>query len=491
MSHLRCGLAANPALPGDLVDRLIATADEDTAGHLANRTDLSHGQAVALLARDEETAAALAERGLLVASDIDPAAQPHAALALLAAATGRPEWARRLAADPGADRREELAACPGLPPDVRETLAADTDVRVVAELALWTTSPDLAAELALHPQATVRRAVATNESTPPAVLAWLLTSKGALCLGSSEGARGGSCESAGCHEIGCGQESAVHGIWLMALSNPATPAAAVIPFGGHPSMLLRAKVAARPGLPPEVYERLASSPEPGVRSALAENPGIGEEVTRVLAADTSNDVRRGLAHNPCVPLGLLVRLAGVTKIGSALLPRVAAASSDEVAELAAAADPAVRMLVAERRDLRGEIRDALAVDPDAKVVKAVAPHPGLPDVLLRAMVARFGAQVVAQVARNPDATPGLLEDLVLHGPPVRKAFREVARHPHATAAALLACLSDRRARPIAAGHPALPAQVIVELLADDDWEVAEAAAANPTLPAAVMRRLAT
>lgn len=89
------------------------------------------------------------------------------------------------------------------------------------------------------------------------------------------------------------------------------------------------------------------------------------------------------------------------------------------------------------------------------------------------------------MAANPDAPPGLLEDLVRHRPAARKVFREVARHPGATAPALLACLAGRQARPIAAGHPALPPKAVAELLTDPDRQVAEAAAANPSLPPAV------
>ncbi|MGW7439286.1 hypothetical protein [Streptomyces sp. NPDC054849] len=41
----------------------------------------------------------------------------------------------------------------------------------------------------------------------------------------------------------------------------------------------------------------------------------------------------------------------------------------------------------------------------------------------------------------------------------------------------------------AAAHPALPAAVLVELLADEDRRVVEAAAGNPSLPRAVMAEL--
>ncbi|MEU8278945.1 hypothetical protein ACFYOK_07850 [Microbispora bryophytorum] len=396
MDHVLCGLAENPALPSDLVDLLVTIADEDIASNMAWRADLTRAQAVALVSRVEDSAARLAERGLLTAADIDPVAQPLAALALLTEGAGRPEWARLVAADPDAGCRERLAACPGLPTDVAETLAADTDIRVVAELALSTTS-DMAARLAEHPHAEVRRAVAANEATPPSVLAVLLTGEGLpparRCLvcdrkeppfvhdpdwePDCELPSGASCD--GSHE------STVHDTQQQVLRNPATPAAA---------------------------EELAASP-----------------------------------------------------------------------------DPAVRMLVAERRDLPSGIRDALAADPDAKVLKSIAPHPGLSEARLRAMVDRHGVRVLARVARNPDASAALLEDLVRHRPPVKKAFREVARHPNATALALSACLQDWQARPVAAGHPALPPEVIVELLADDEWQVVEAAAANPSLPLTVMSAL--
>ncbi|MCN9243364.1 DUF2336 domain-containing protein [Streptomyces sp. RY43-2] len=510
MNHVLLGLAANAALPAESVDRLIAIADADVtgfgdigdlAGELAGRTDLSHEQAVALVSRAEECAARLARAGRLTAVDIDPVAQPRAALALLYEGVGSPEWARLLAADPVVERREELAACPDLPPDVVRTLAADSDVRVVVELALWA-APEVTGRLAEHPHAEVRRAVAVNEATPPAVLAALVTGEGLpparRCLVCDreetpfvhdphcprldcELPPGASCD--GSHE------STLHALQQAALRNPATPADAVVDFVGHPSMLLRWALAARPGLPPEVYGQLAADPVPGVRADLAENPAIGDALIRGLAEDRSSDVRRGVAFNPRVPLDVLIRLAATTKIGDVLVPRIASASPAEVEELARSAHPAARMLLAQRRDLPREVRDALVHDRDAKVARSIAAHPGLSEGQLRTLVDRHGARVLAKVAANPDASPALLDDLARHEPPVPRALREIARHRHATAPALVVCLTDDRARPVAAGHPALPPPVIVELLADQDWQVVQAAAANPSLPPAVMSDL--
>lgn len=455
----------------------------------------------ALAARGEDIAVRLVREGRLTADDVDPVNQPYAALALLDEGAGRPEWARLLAAHPVAEHREKLASCAALPADVTETLAADPDVRVVAELALWTT-PETAARLAGHPHAEVRRAVAANEVAPPAVLAMLITGEGMppvrRCLVCDRErtpfVHPRDCPRPDCDlppDAACdgSHQSTVHGTLYAALRNPATPIDAAVRLAGHPSTELRSALAARPDLPATVGARLAEDPLPAVRAELAANPGIDGTLARVLAVDQGHEVQRSLAHNPNVPIDVLTAVAGATRIGPTLLPRIAAATAAEVAELAASAHPVVRMLVAHRRDLPAEVRDALAADPDAKVVKSVAPHPGLSEGRLRDMVARHGARVAARVAANPDASPGLLEELTRHEPPVQKVFREVARHHDATVPALLACLTDSRARQVAAAHPALPPSVLTGLLADDDHQVAEAAAANPSLPAGVMADL--
>ncbi|MGC0397532.1 hypothetical protein RKD27_000176 [Streptomyces sp. SAI-126] len=501
MNHVLCGLAANEALPGELVDRLIAVADADIADGLATRADLSREQALDLAARVEGSAVQLAYEGRLTAGDINPLTQLQAALALLEAGSGRLDWARLLVEEPDAERRAKLAACPGLPADVRELLAADPDVRVVAELALWTTA-DLAARLARHPHAEVRRAVAANEATPPRVLAMLITGEGLppaeRCL-VCDSERTPYVHDPHCPRPDCdlpsgascsgSHESTVHELVEQALWNPATPIEALVRIADHPSALLRCRLAARPDLPPETAARLACDPVPGVRADLAENPAIDDSLMRVLAADRGHDVQRRLAHNPRVPLDILSGLAAATKIGSTLLPRIASASPIEVEDLSRSPNPVVRMLLAERRDLPAEIRDRLAGDPDAKVIKSIAGHPGLAEAQLRYMVERHGSRVIAKVAANPETPSALLEYLTGHMTPVRKALREVARHRNATGRALLVCLTDQNARRIAAGHAALPPETIVELLADHDWQVVEAAAANPSLPPAVMAQL--
>ncbi|MFD8982017.1 hypothetical protein [Streptomyces sp. NPDC059564] len=76
------GLAVNPALPGELVGRLIAhalAADAWPASALTERDDLSRDQVLALAAHDDALAVSLARRGRLHAADIDPSVRPGGA----------------------------------------------------------------------------------------------------------------------------------------------------------------------------------------------------------------------------------------------------------------------------------------------------------------------------------------------------------------------------------------------------------------------------
>ncbi|MEU6235273.1 hypothetical protein [Kitasatospora sp. NPDC047058] len=448
-SHLRYGFALHPALPADLLDRLAAGADPELARHLAGRPDLSRGQVRALAARCPQAALRLAHGGLLRAGDVDPVRQPEPALALLYEGRGDPSWPALFADDPDAARRVALAECRGLPPAVEEVLAADREPEVVAELALWTASPALLARLAHHPDAEVRRSVAGNEATPPEPLAALLDD--------------------------------LADIRLQALGNPATPAAAAARYADDPSAPHRQALAERADLPADVQERFAVDPVPWVRGNLAENAALAEPLFRTLADDDTYDVRRRLAHNPRIPLGVLARIAPVTRTGPTLLPRIAAATAAEVEQLAVSPVPGLRMFLAQRRDLPDAVRDALAADRDAAVAKSIAPHPGLSARLLQALLDRFGTAVAAGLAANPDAPAALLERLATRQPPAGRALRAIARHPNATPAALLPCLADPRARRLAAAHPALPPATVIALLADEDRQTVEAAAANPAL----------
>ncbi|WP_052707354.1 hypothetical protein [Streptomyces rubellomurinus] len=433
MPSLLPALAENPALPAELLQRLVDAApeDEDLAWALAHRTDLSAAQARALAALHEDSPYLLA--GLGVPVD-DPLARPDLALALLDQGRGRPEWALPLARHPDRDTRVRLAGCPGLPDQAAELLAADEEPEVAAELAYFTGRADLLRALAGHPAFEVRRGVAANEATPPDLLAALAAD----------------------------EEPEVRSL---AAGNPATPGTAAARLLAEPDAPPRQQLAAHPHLPAEAYRRLAEDESPWVRAELAENPAVDEAVLRRLATDDDPDVRRRLTRNPRIPLDLLAELAVTVRVGATLLDRVAAATPAELTTLAASPEPRVRMLAAEHRDLPAAVRDRLAEDPDAAVAKSVAPHPGLTAARLTALHDRFGGRVAHAVARNPDAPTALLDRIATAEPPAAKALRAIAQHPHAGRAALTACLTaPHPTSSYAAANPALPADVMAALI---------------------------
>ena len=307
-----------------------------------------------------------------------------------------------------------------------ETPGDDPDDVTAAETARSAAlTAEQARRLAAHPHAGVREALAANPTTPPDVLAGLVRPGGQPPAQRCAGCVGEPDESV----PWCGgrHEDAVFLIHRAAAENPATPPEVVELLLGHPDMWVRCAVAARADLTPDAHRRLAEDQTPGVRGALAQNPAIGEPLMQTIAADART--RRRLAHNPALPLDLLVELARVADLDATLLPRIAAATPDEVSLLAVAPVAAVRLLLAQRPDLPVDLVERLAADP----------IPGMPAAL-------------------------------------------AAQH-NASLPVLLRCLDDPQARPIAARHPALPSDWIAELLTDPDPRVVEAAAANPSLPA--------
>ncbi|ANZ39248.1 hypothetical protein BBK82_27480 [Lentzea guizhouensis] len=126
------GLAENPSLPPDLLARLVALADQDLKWHLSRRTDLSAAQRVRChmtLVSDDP----IPDPDVLPAErpDLSPVELFHLAthenpLARLALAARRdlpPEACERLAEDPLPGVRWELAANPVTPEPVLRSLA--------------------------------------------------------------------------------------------------------------------------------------------------------------------------------------------------------------------------------------------------------------------------------------------------------------------------------------------------------------------------------
>ncbi len=269
-------------------------------------------------------------------------------------------------------------------------------------------------------------------------------------------------------------------------ADPATSPNDVTALLDHDNMAIRWTLAERPDLPRDVQQRLAADHIPGVRAGLAGNPVVVKPILRQLANDESADVRGGVAHNPSVPLDVLMLVVESTRIGPVRLPRVMAATDEELRLLAGAPSPRVRMLVAQRTALPSDVFELLVADDNIQVVKGIAPHPALSANRLRALAARHGPSLFRRLATNPNCDPELLHNMACHAT-ARRVYRAVAAHPNTRAETLLLCLGDDTARRWAAEHPNLPTDILIDLV--NDPNLARHAAANPALPIEAMESL--
>ncbi|MEZ0160911.1 hypothetical protein OIE82_10420 [Streptomyces althioticus] len=137
--------------------------------------------------------------------------------------------------------------------------------------------------------------------------------------------------------------------------------------------------------------------------------------------------------------------------------------------------------------LPSELVDRLIAVADEEIAADLTDRADLSHAQAVALASRVG-ESAARLAHAGRLTAGRRLDLVRRRPTARKALREIATHPRASAPALLACLADPRARPLAAAHAALPPPVVEQLLTDADRRVAEAAAGNPSASSTPGRR---
>ncbi|MFF8840347.1 hypothetical protein [Streptomyces sp. NPDC015130] len=459
MQDVLCGIAANPALPGHLFERLARTGDEDVRHELTYRDDLSEPQARILLAHEDVDVLSLIARGKVPWTEVprhDPSFLQAAAQAGIAPET----VVRELAAHHDPEVRGDLASyVAGLPPDVLAALTRDPDPAVAERAAEAADLPaDLAEELARHPHVVVRVSLAYNDRTPPELLAALL----------ADGGTPAPTRCAACHHRteGCPDHApGLRRIRLAAAANPAVPTVGLESFLDAEEAAAPAEIAERTDLPAAFHARLATHPAAFVRQTLARNPSIGEPLILGLAEDPDPGVRLAVAENPSVPLACLTALAGRRRLPEGPLPRILNATEPELHALATSRVAQVRALVATRPDLPARLVDRLAEDTDIGVVGKIAPHPGLTGHQLAAIADRHGPPVYGAIAHNPGCPAQLLRRMARDTGPARKALRTIA------------------------SHPASPPDVIEALLTNADPRVVHAAAAHPALPVATMERL--
>ncbi|WP_433113464.1 hypothetical protein [Micromonospora sp. CA-246542] len=259
-------------------------------------------------------------------------------------------------------------------------------------------------------------------------------------------------------------------------------------------------MAANPNLPPEVVEALFDHPSADVRCGLAQRDDLTRAQLARLAADPDVSVRTAISVHPAlsemdraaididVTTAPYDRRTALFWHNRAELPSPPLPPLAESVRLAVSVNPLLRRRAAVDPRLPADVAAVLSDDPDSGVRTLLAHHhPSAPPDLLLRVYREYehcqcrGSRLLALPNFPTAALARFAED---QAPAVR---RLVARDPQAdpTLVDRLTHDPDAAVREAMAACPQLPADRIIELL--DHAELAESAAANPSLPVQVMR----
>lgn len=240
-------------------------------------------------------------------------------------------------------------------------------------------------------------------------------------------------------------------------------------------------------------EQLARDPDPAVRAHVASRCDLAPDLLARLAQDPEAVVRtRALVHAP-----------PRTEPQRRVIDFVIGRSADEIGQApawfnppeaewfkacAVSEHPLLRRVAATFSDLPADLVDRLAHDPDQQVRHLLAHNHPLapPQLLLEAYLT--GHRQRGRLLADPRMPRSGLGDLLDHGDP---EVRALAAADMSLAEPPLAQLADPdpRVRNAAAANPLLPADTLTHLLTDPDR--VEAAASNPLLTAEQLHDLLT
>jgi hypothetical protein len=250
--------------------------------------------------------------------------------------------------------------------------------------------------------------------------------------------------------------------------NPTLPDDLVETLSRHPVVAVREAVANREVLTGELVRRLAEDPEPPVRCQVAKRRALPGDLVRRLAADPDHTVRTAVEQFAWLSDEDRTALVGRQPPEHARAVRWA--RSDNLR---------LRRRAAEVTTLPSDLVALLTDDPDQRVRATLAAHhPEAPaELLLRCYLEgqfrakpeskdRFPAAGLAGFADHDDAR---VRRLALRDPELGPEIADRLTHD-----------PDEWVRKAAARCPRLPESRLLELL--DDPELATGAAANPALP---------
>ncbi|MFH0178449.1 hypothetical protein [Streptomyces cacaoi] len=470
------GLAGNPALPPELIFRLLAY--RKGLGSVAKRPDLTDDMIAEIIAVDDHwlVHSLALNRSLPHAFRMTLAEHPDPAIraAVVIGADDAPgELFERLLGDPDLRVREYLAESDHVPADLRARLVADPDPKVRATLAQWwTQAPEPVRRLLLtDPENAVRAGACATyyrrlpHPVPPAellpeLLADPVTRAGAVrhCTLDADTAR-----------------------WL----------------ADDPDEEVRKELAEHPDLPPPLRDMLAEDPNPRVTLRIFARQDTPESTRATIHAQILSDVppvdwltdlqvldddalERQLMSELARGELRVLRLPWVTVDPLPYVDSPYACFRASVALSDCLPAPVVARLL---DDEESSVRTTMALHARDRIDPATAERIDRsyrPEKRTRWRPADdfpLPSGVLRRLATDPDPRMRQLapRDLDL---PV-ELVRRLAADP------------DHTVRRAIATHPQLPVRDLTQLLDDSSESVATAAASNPNLPPPHMHRLLT
>ncbi|MDQ8181903.1 hypothetical protein [Pelagicoccus sp. SDUM812005] len=357
-------------------------------------------------------------------------------------------------------------------------------------------------------------------------------------------------------------------------SNPRSPAQSLGLLAAHPSASVRIAVASNPNVSPKECQTLAQDEAPFVRAAIAQNPSLPTYLQFILATDAEPAVKIALAERENLDGDVAHRLSRDPSalVKAALLRnkyldpelfQMWADSDDEILQaiLLRRADkfpasvrnslrysphPSVRfpaldssplslpemlwlaesdtiedrVYLAQKPDLPAAIQRILAQDTATKVRRYLAASANLQQDIAERIATSHDLQACIALAKNPQASPELLNELCLHPDPqvaTLVAYRDdlgahhwdllinhrsdntVAEHiafqaidyPHVEAAVAerFAASPNPSLRAFAAAALSLSPNTLAHLSHDICEKVRESVASNPNVPEPQLREL--
>ncbi|MER6557651.1 hypothetical protein ABT300_07760 [Streptomyces sp. NPDC001027] len=261
------------------------------------------------------------------------------------------DTARRLADDPDADVRQELAEHPDLPPPLRDVLAEDPSPLVALSVFARQDTPQ-------STRAAIHARISSDE--PP--VNWIT---------DLQDLDDDALELQLMGEQACRMLRTLRLPWVTA--DP-------LPYADSPYVCFRASAALSDDLPESVVARLLDDEESSVRTAMALH--VRDRI------DPATAERMERSHRP-------EKKTRWRPADDFPLP------ADVLRRLASDPDPRMRQLAPRDLDLPVELVRRLAADPDARVRRAIVTHPRLPTRDLTELLADSSESVAAAAAAQP------------------------------------------------------------------------------------------